>query len=180
VGLHQKWCYPSNLDVIQRSVLHWFVRPSGIWFQQSLLVSPATMTSADFLAHRKLVYSKISLGKMNILVPIPAISTISVLPSSRKAWTSACCATSSDLMASVYGFPQGGAGSVRQYRILQSRFLPTLHPGPSLKSSTGRFCNARSSHGKPACHLLRFGTLPPHLRDLSADKGRLSPVGTFI
>src|SRR5690606_3605508 len=69
---------PSNLDVIQRSVLHWFVRPSGVWFQQSLLVSPANMTSADFLAHRRRVYSKISLGKMNILVPIAATSTILV------------------------------------------------------------------------------------------------------
>ena len=46
-----------------------------------------------------------SLGKVNILVPIPAISTISVLPSFQKAWISACCGTSSDLIASVYGFP---------------------------------------------------------------------------
>ncbi|WP_170073243.1 hypothetical protein, partial [Mongoliibacter ruber] len=92
------------------------VRPSGVWFWQSLLVSPATMTSADFLAHRNLVYSKISLGKVNILVPIPAISTTSVLPPFRKVWTSVCCATSSDLIASVYGFPIFGTGSVRQYR----------------------------------------------------------------
>ncbi|MCH7411468.1 hypothetical protein MM239_18920 [Belliella sp. DSM 111904] len=56
------------------------MRPSGIWFWQSLLVSPATITSADFLAHRNLVYSKISLGKVNILVSITAISTTSALP----------------------------------------------------------------------------------------------------
>jgi len=37
------------------------------------------MTSADFLAHRKRIYSKTSLGKVNILVPIAATSTISVL-----------------------------------------------------------------------------------------------------
>jgi hypothetical protein len=37
------------------------------------------MTSADFLAHRKRIYSKISLGKVNILVPIAATSTISAL-----------------------------------------------------------------------------------------------------
>jgi hypothetical protein len=57
-----------------------------------------------------------SLGKMNILVSIPAISTTSVLPPLRKVGTSVCCATSSDLVASVYGFPPGGTGSVRQYR----------------------------------------------------------------
>ncbi len=37
------------------------------------------MTSADFLAHRNRVYSKISLGRVNILAPNPAISTILVL-----------------------------------------------------------------------------------------------------
>ncbi len=36
------------------------------------------MTSADFLAHRKRIYSKTSLGKANILVSMPATSTISV------------------------------------------------------------------------------------------------------
>ena len=43
------------------------------------LVSATTMASADFLAHRKQIYSKISLGKVIILVSIPATSTISVL-----------------------------------------------------------------------------------------------------
>ncbi|SHM52059.1 hypothetical protein SAMN04488057_1023 [Cyclobacterium lianum] len=42
------------------------VRPSGVWFLHSLLVSPATMISADFLAHRIRIYSKTSLGKVNI------------------------------------------------------------------------------------------------------------------
>src|SRR5690606_17580296 len=40
---------------------------------------------------------------MNILVPIPAISTTLVFPAFRKVWTSVCCGTSSDLVASVYG-----------------------------------------------------------------------------
>jgi hypothetical protein len=39
------------------------------------------MASADFLAHRKRIYSKTSLGKVNILVPIAATSAISVLSS---------------------------------------------------------------------------------------------------
>jgi len=42
------------------------------------LVSATTMASADFLAHRNRIYSRISLGKVNILVPIAATSTISV------------------------------------------------------------------------------------------------------
>ncbi|MDZ7608042.1 MAG: hypothetical protein U5K79_21250 [Cyclobacteriaceae bacterium] len=42
------------------------------------LVSATTMASADFLAHRNRIYSKISLGKMNILVSIAATSTILV------------------------------------------------------------------------------------------------------
>jgi len=42
------------------------------------LVSATTMASADFLAHRNQIYSKISLGKVNIPVPIAATSTTSV------------------------------------------------------------------------------------------------------
>jgi len=38
-----------------------------------------TMTSADFLAHRKQIYSKTSLGKINTLQLISTESTISVI-----------------------------------------------------------------------------------------------------
>ncbi|AFL85494.1 hypothetical protein Belba_2969 [Belliella baltica DSM 15883] len=87
-----------------------------------------------------------SLGKMNILVSIPAISTTLVLPSLWKVGTSVCCVTSSDLIASVYGFCSS----------VQTPQSGLLHCMP---------------HGKPACHLLGFGTLPPRLKGLS-------PVGT--
>ena len=65
-----------------------------------------TMTSADF-SNRKPVQFEISLGKMNILVSMPATSTISTSLESYR--TSVSCATSSDLIASY-------AISVRQYR----------------------------------------------------------------
>ena len=71
---------------------------------------------------------------------IPAISTNLVLPSSRKVGTSMCCATSSDLIASVYG-------SCSSVQTPQSGLLHCM------------------PHGKPACHLLGFGALPPRLRD---------------
>ncbi|WP_139325508.1 hypothetical protein [Belliella pelovolcani] len=76
------------------------MRPSEIWFWQSLLVSPATMTSADFLAHRNLVYSKISPPQADEYPCVSphtwpksldlssAISTTSALPPLRKVWTS--------------------------------------------------------------------------------------------
>ena len=50
---------------------------SSISFNGSLLST--TMRSADSLAHRIRIYSKASLGKANILVSNPAISTTSVL-----------------------------------------------------------------------------------------------------
>ena len=71
-------------------------------------------------------------------MPIPAPSTTLVLPSLRKAWTSVCCGTSSDLIASVWG-------SCSSVQAPQSGLLHCM------------------PHGKPACHLLSFGTLPPHL-----------------
>jgi len=40
------------------------------------LVSIPTMTSADFSAHRKLIYSETSPGKNAFLRPMPAVSTI--------------------------------------------------------------------------------------------------------
>src|SRR5690606_23187804 len=80
-----------------------------------------------------------SLGKMNILVPIPAISTTLVFPAFREVWTSVCCGTSSDLVASVYG-------SCSSVQTPQSGLLHCM------------------PHGKPACHLLGFGALPPRLR----------------
>ena len=89
-----------------------------------------------------------SLGKVNILVPIPAISTTSVLPPLRKVGTSVCCATSSDLVASVYG-------SCTSVQTPQSGLLHCM------------------PHGKPACHLLGFGALPPRLGTFTRWNGQL-------
>ena len=94
------------------------------------------------------LHPETSLGKMNILVSIAAISTTSVLPPLWKVGTSVCCVTSSDLIASVYG----SCSSVQtpQYGL--------LHCMP---------------HGKPACHLLGFGTLPPRLGTFTRWNGHL-------
>ena len=52
---------------------------SGRRYSLAQLVSVSTMTAADFLAHRNQVYSRTSLGKVNILVSIAATSTILAL-----------------------------------------------------------------------------------------------------
>src|SRR5690606_12809431 len=83
-----------------------------------------------------------SLGKMNILVPIPAISTTLVFPAFRKVWTSVCCGTSSDLVASVYG-------SCSSVQTPQSRFLHSM------------------LHSKRACDLLMLRDVTPAHKGLS-------------
>ena len=73
-----------------------------------------TMTSADFLAHRNLIYSKTSPGKNIFLRPIPAESTYLLF------------FVFFGLHKDVLAYPNKYASypvSVRQYRTLQSRFL---------------------------------------------------------
>lgn len=106
-------------------------------------------------------YPETSLGKMNILMSIPAISTTSVFPPLRKVRTSVCCVTSSDLIASVYGFPIFGTGSVRQYRHRSLAYFTVC-------LTTNQLATCLAS-GQP---VPRIGITP-------ARKG-LSPVGTVI
>lgn len=61
------------------------------------------MTSADFLAYRKRIYSKTSPGKMNTLWMNPAASTVKAFVL-RHFRTSVCCATSSNFYSLLCSF----------------------------------------------------------------------------
>ena len=95
-----------------------------------------TMTSADFSLCTQ--HSEISLGKMNTLVPNPATSTISALPS--RVWTSVWCVTSSGLIASVCG--SCSSVQIPQFDLLQFQ-----------------------RHRWQPCHLLSFRARPQRFRD---------------
>jgi hypothetical protein len=109
------------------------------------------MTSADFLAHRKRIYSKTSPGKSNFLRSITGTSTTkrtSSLMSQRSIveFGRHVAVDTLPLLVASYVL------SVRQYRTLQSRFLHCM------------------GHPKPTYDLLHFGSLLPCDRTLTCWK----------
>jgi len=109
------------------------------------------MTSADFLAHRKRIYSKTSPGKSNFLRSITGTSTTkrtSSLMSQRSIveFGRHVAVDTHPLLVASYVL------SVRQYRTLQSRFLHCM------------------GHPKPTYDLLHFGSLLPCDRTLTCWK----------
>jgi hypothetical protein len=120
-----------------------FSETSAVSFRSSFTTT--TMTSADFLAHRKRIYSKTSPGKSFFLRPITATSTIIQI-------------TFFGLYKGMLAYPCIIASyvvSVRQYRILQARFLQCI------------------LHSKPPCDLLM-------LRDATPAHKGLPPSGKKI
>ena len=117
----------SNFRFTRCSVLHQPVRTPPLSFKVAAHVPLTTMTSADFLAHRKRIYSKISPGKGLFFHPIPATSTKKGLLAT--SFAKVCLLTLP--IWPPYAVP------VRRYRILQSRFLQCI------------------PHGKPPCDLLQ-------------------------